>query len=149
MPLTDTAILHASSKEKPYKLSDERGLYLLITRAGKYWRLKYRRGGREKGLALGVYPDVSLEQAREKRDAYRQLLKNGHDPAEFHKAEKQARREREARQIAETRFLLDSKGALSIRLGNRRVDLTTSETVELRLFLDSTRNVEAREESCP
>ncbi|MGZ8244970.1 tyrosine-type recombinase/integrase [Methylomagnum sp.] len=65
------------------------GFYLLINHAGKYWRLKYRWGGRKKGLSLGVYPDVSLTEAREKRDTYRQLLKNGHDPAESQKANKQ------------------------------------------------------------
>lgn len=91
---------------------------------------------------------MSPDQAREKRDTYRQLLKNGHDPAEFQKSEKQIKREAEAREIAETRFSLDNKGSLSIRLGNRRVDLTSSETIELRLFLDATRNVEARDEPC-
>lgn len=75
MPLTDTEILAANSKEKPCKLSDGHGLYLPINHAGKYWRLKYRWGGREKGLSLGVYPDVSLAEAREKRDAYRQFHK--------------------------------------------------------------------------
>lgn len=143
MPLTDADIEAAQPKEKPYKLSDGRGLYLLITYAGKYWRFKYRWGGREKGLSLGVYADVSLDQARARRDAYRQLLKSGHDPGEFQKAEKQTRLESEARRIAETRFSLDNRGSLSIRLGNRRVDLTAPETIELRSFLDATRNVKS------
>ena len=65
MPLTDTAVKNAKPEAKPRKLSDERGLYLLITPTGsKYWRFKYRFVGREKMLALGVYPDVSLADAR-------------------------------------------------------------------------------------
>ena len=61
MPLTAIAAKEAKPKDKPYKLSDEKGLYLLINPKGaKYWRLKYRYGGKEKTLALGVYPEVSL-----------------------------------------------------------------------------------------
>ena len=57
--------LTARPKEKDYKLSDERGLYLLVKTTGaRYWRLKYRIAGKEKKLALGVYPDVSLAEVR-------------------------------------------------------------------------------------
>ncbi|WP_376741266.1 Arm DNA-binding domain-containing protein, partial [Pseudomonas paraeruginosa] len=57
MPLTDSAIKTAKPKEKPYKLSDAQGLYLLVNPNGsKLWRLKYRVGGKEKGLAFGAYP---------------------------------------------------------------------------------------------
>ena len=70
MPLTDPAIRTAKPAEKPYKLSDAGGLYLEVHPNGsKYWRLKYRHAGKEKRLALGVYPGVSLKDAREKRDA--------------------------------------------------------------------------------
>jgi hypothetical protein len=70
MPLTDTAIRNAKPGEKPIKLFDERGLYLEISpTGGKWWRLKYRFGGREKRLSLGVYPDVGLKDARDRRDA--------------------------------------------------------------------------------
>ena len=65
--LSDPAIKKAKPTDKPYKLSDEKGLYLLVNTAGKYWRLAYRFGGKQKTLALGVYPDVSLARAREKR----------------------------------------------------------------------------------
>ncbi|TDR04338.1 tyrosine-type recombinase/integrase [Paraburkholderia silvatlantica] len=92
MSLTDLAIRNAESREKPYRLADAAGMYLEITPAGgKYWRLKYRFGGKEKRLALGVYPETGLKQARERRDAARQQLSQGVDPSVARKAEKQAR----------------------------------------------------------
>jgi len=90
--LTDTAVRNAKPKAKPYKLTDERGLYLLLTLSGgKLWRFKYRLMGKEKLLSLGVYPDVSLARAREKRDEARRLLAEGIDPAAKKKAEKVAK----------------------------------------------------------
>ncbi len=78
MALTDTAVRNAKPAEKAQKLADEKGLFLLINPNGtKYWRQKYRFDGKEKLLAHGVYPDVSLKDAREKRDAARKLLANG------------------------------------------------------------------------
>ena len=92
MPLTDTAIRSVKPKEKNFKLFDSGGLYLEINPAGgKWWRWKYRVGGREKRLSLGVYPDVSLKAAREKRDAARRQLATGIDPGHARKAEKLAR----------------------------------------------------------
>ncbi|WP_081451596.1 tyrosine-type recombinase/integrase [Achromobacter piechaudii] len=80
MPLTDTAVRQAKPTEKPRKLSDSGGLYLLVNKAGRYWRWKYRHGGKEKVMALGVYPDVSLAQARERHQEGRKLLASGVDP---------------------------------------------------------------------
>ena len=71
MPITDVTVRNAKPKEKPYKLSDEKGLYLLVRGSGKYFRLDYRFAGKRKTLALGVYPDVSLAEAREQRDVSR------------------------------------------------------------------------------
>ena len=88
MPLTDTAIRNAKPKEKQYKLSDEKGLYLLVKKAGKYFRLDYRFGGKRKTLALGVYPDVKLAEARGKRDSARKLIVNGVDPVQYKKEAK-------------------------------------------------------------
>lgn len=89
MALTDTQIKQAQSGEKQYKLTDGAGLFLLIHSNGsKYWRLKYRMAGKEKMLALGVYPETSLKQARALRDDARKLIANGTDPAEVRKAEK-------------------------------------------------------------
>jgi hypothetical protein len=81
MVLIDPAVRNAKGREKPYKLSDERGLYLLVNAAGKYWRLDYRFAGERKTLALGVYPDVSLANAREKRDVARKQIADGIDPS--------------------------------------------------------------------
>lgn len=93
MPLTDSAIKTAKPKEKPYKLSDAQGLYLEITPNGsKLWRLKYRIAGKEKKLALGAYPAVTLSQARQRRDEARQQLAEGSDPGEQRKAAKQAQK---------------------------------------------------------
>lgn len=82
MALTDTAIRTAKAGETDRKLADEKGLYLLVTASGsKLWRLKYRVGGKEKKLALGAYPEVSLKDARTARDAARRLAQSGGDPA--------------------------------------------------------------------
>lgn len=96
MALTDTAIRNAKPSAKPYKLADEKGLYLLVNAAGKYWRLDYRFDGKRKTLSFGVYPDVRLADAREKREAARKLLANGVDPGEARKAQKAARADRAA-----------------------------------------------------
>jgi integrase len=88
MPLTDTAIKNAKAGQKPVKIFDERGLYLLVTpTGGKWWRLKYRIGGKEKLLSLGTYPDVGLRDARDLRDDARKLLAKGIDPSVNRKAQ--------------------------------------------------------------
>jgi integrase len=96
MPLTDTAARNARSAEKPRKLADERGLYLLVTATGKYWRMDYRYIGKRKTLSMGVYPDVSLAQARERRDEARAMLAQGIDPSANRQAIKSARMDRAA-----------------------------------------------------
>ena len=81
MATSETKFRNAKSKEKPYKLSDELGLYLLVNPVGsKYWRLKFRLDGVEKLFACGVYPEVSLELARACRDAARVLIAQGIKP---------------------------------------------------------------------
>lgn len=93
MPLTDTAIKKLKPSDKPVKVSDERGLYLLVNPSGsKLWRWKYRFDGKEKVLPLGQYPDISLAQAREAREDARKLLALGNDPMAQRKAQKIARR---------------------------------------------------------
>lgn len=92
MPLTATAVSQAKPRDKAYKLSDAGGLYLLVTPAGaRYWRYKYRYAGKEKTLALGVYPEVSLKQARQKHQTARDQLAQGTDPGEVRKVEKLTR----------------------------------------------------------
>jgi integrase len=89
--LTETKIKAAKPRQKPYKLSDEKGLYLLVNPSGgRWWRLKYRYGGKEKKLSLGVYPDVGLKLARDKRDAERRVLGAGTDPSAARRAERSA-----------------------------------------------------------
>ncbi|BBL58498.1 tyrosine-type recombinase/integrase [Methylomonas koyamae] len=95
MPLTDTAIRNAKpNPDKAYKLQDEKGLYLLVNPNGaKYFRYNYRFSGKRKTLALGVYPNTTLKDAREKRDTAKKQLEGGIDPGENKKAVKQAKAE--------------------------------------------------------
>ena len=89
--LTDTTIKSAKPKEKPYRLADEKAMYLEIMPNGsKYFRMKYRFEGKEKRLAFGVYPETSLRDARDKRDQARKQLAQGIDPGENRKAMKAA-----------------------------------------------------------
>jgi len=89
--LNDTRVRSAKSREKAFKLSDERGLFLLVTpTGGRLWRFKYRVQGREKLISLGAYPDVTLKRARERRDAARKLLAHGVDPSVQRQAERAA-----------------------------------------------------------
>lgn len=97
MKLNAVAIRTAKPKEKPYRLSDGGGMYLEIAPKGaKYFRLAYRFDNKQKVLALGVYPDVSLKEARDRRDEARKLLAQGVDPGEHRKAAKMARQDRAA-----------------------------------------------------
>jgi len=93
MALTNTAAKSAKPRDKQWKLSDSGGLYLLIHPNGsKYWRLKYRYQGKEKTLALGVYPDISIAEAREKRDTAKAILRDGNDPSVIRKQKKRIAR---------------------------------------------------------
>ena len=88
--LTATAVKQAKPKAKPYKLADGGGLYLHVKTAGKYWRYKYRFAGKEKLLALGTYPDISLADARKLHQAARENLADGIDPSSYKKTKKSA-----------------------------------------------------------
>lgn len=95
MALTDTAIKSAKSASKPFKLADEKGLYLLIQPSGgKLWRFEYCFDGKRKTIAFGGYPDVNLKQARTYRDEARQQVANGTDPGEVRKQVKSDMREK-------------------------------------------------------
>ena len=92
MPLTDIAIRRAQPAKKSRKMFDGRGLYLEVApRGGKWWRFKYRFGGKEKRLSLGVYPDVSLKEARQRCEDARRMLTREIDPSEHRQALKAAR----------------------------------------------------------
>ena len=130
MPLTDTEIRSAKPSDKPQRLFDGGGLYLEISPAGgKLWRLKYRFNGKEKRLALGIYPDVPLagrkdkstgawiDGARDKREKARQLLASGIDPGENRKTQKAERAERSANS-----FLISANPQQTRATSRRRAD---------------------------
>jgi integrase len=91
--LTDTRIKTAKPQAKLYKLTDERGLHLSVYPNGsKLWHLRYRIEGKERTASLGKYPEVSLAEAREKRDQMRKLIAKGIDPVQSQKAAKEAKK---------------------------------------------------------
>jgi len=99
MALTDTAIRNAKPKDKPYKMGDTLGLFLLVQPSGgKLWRFKFRVDGKEKKLALGMYPDVGLAEARKRRDRAREQMADGKDPSR----EKQREKVRRSIEVANT-----------------------------------------------
>jgi len=108
MPLNVPKINALKAKDKDYKISDEKGLYLLVKKNGsKYWRFKYRINGVEKLLSLGVYPDVSLKEAREERDSARKQIRDGLDPSLMRKLEKAGSKENTFQAVAEE-FLISN-----------------------------------------
>ncbi|MBB1472390.1 integrase arm-type DNA-binding domain-containing protein [Luteimonas sp. MC1782] len=134
MPLSDVAIrkakpgIHPDKGEtgKPYKLADAGGLYLeVMPTGGKLWRWKYRHAGKEKRLALGAYPDVTLAAARERHAAGRTLLAAGIDPGEQRKAEKAATVDRAANTFAAvaTEMMAQRGGKLSVTSQERATRL--------------------------
>src|SRR3989338_4145692 len=105
MALTDLEVKKAKATGKPVKLADSGGMYLLVqpdsekindkekkiaVPGAKYWRLDYRFAGKRKTLAIGVYPDGALSEARERREEARKVLANGADPGDIKKAQKAA-----------------------------------------------------------
>src|SRR5437879_2622328 len=106
MPLTDVACRAAKKAERAYKLSDSGGLFLLVDTSGsRLWRQAYRFGGKQKTIALGIYPTVSLAAARDARDANKKLLAAGIDPSEKRKTDKRAA---EAAQLTTFNALADA-----------------------------------------
>lgn len=89
MKLSDVAIRQAKPKEKPYKLTDGTGLYVLVNQVGKYWRYDYRFEGKRKTISYGVYPVMTLSAARDAHLAAKRELSEGRDPMAVRKAEKQ------------------------------------------------------------
>jgi hypothetical protein len=89
MPITDVVAKNAKPKEKTYKIPDENWMFLSVRPSGsKYWQMNYRFAGKEKTLSFGVYPEVSLKEARDKRDTARKLLRDGIDPSQAKKEKK-------------------------------------------------------------
>ena len=99
MALTDTGIRNAKPRAKSYKLTDGAGLYLEVMPSGaRYWRMRYRIAGKDTRLAFGVYPEVTLAEARQRREDARRQLRDGHDPS--------AKRRTERREALAIRWLI-------------------------------------------
>ena len=122
MPLKDVTVRNAKPTAKPRKLSDGGGLHVLIQpTGGKLWRLAYRFAGKQKTLALGVYPVVSLEEARSLRDAAKKLLARSIDPSMQRKADKQAGKDSSFRAVAqEVIAKLEREGRAQATLTKKR-----------------------------
>lgn len=124
MALTEVEIRSAKAAEKPLKLFDGGGLFLLVNPNGsRWWRLKYRHHGKERGISLGVYPEVSLKQARARRDEARRLVADGVDPSSERKAEKVSQGETFGK-IAEEWLALQAKTLAAVTYNKARWMLT-------------------------
>ena len=109
--LPEISVRNAKGKDKPYKLSDGGGLYLLVNpNSSKYWRLKYRLHGKEKTLSLGVYPGVSMAEARQEANKAKKLIREGVDPVIRRRQEKHTKTANTFRNIAEE-WLTKQKGS--------------------------------------
>ena len=136
MPLTETTAKNAKPKDKAYKLADEKGLYLLVMKSGKYWRFDYRFDGKRKTMALGVYPTVTLNEARKTLAEARNLLNRGIDPSGRQKMERQSQA---IPKPAGFLFNLADNGALLIETKTAKLRLTPTQTTALRAFLDASK----------
>jgi integrase len=122
MPLKDITVRNAKPAPKPQKLSDGGGLHLLVQCTGsKLWRLAYRYAGKQKTLALGVYPSVSLAEARSRRDEAKRLLARGIDPSAKRKTDRHARTDGSFRAVAEELISkLEREGRAHVTLAKKR-----------------------------
>lgn len=138
MPLTSLKIRTAKTREKAYKLFDAGGLYVLVTEKGyKCWRLKYRFEGKEKVLSFGTYPELTLKEARSKRDAARAVLRTGKDPGPIQKEEK-ARERAERREAQSKPFIqVNIDGLIELWKGNNVMRLTADEARFIARLLDN------------
>lgn len=124
--LTDTKLKSLVAKEKAYKVSDAGGLYIQVKpNGGKYWRMKYRFMGKEKLLAVGVYPNVTLAAARKARDSAKELLTNGVDPA-LHKQQQRDHRHTE---------IANSFGSIAIEWHSKQATKWAAVTAQRQLAL--------------
>ena len=132
MALTDLQVKKAQPKEKPYKLMDGLGLHLQVTKTGgKWWRFKYLFEGKEKLLSLGVYPDISLAEARNRRQDARTLVAKGIDPSSDRKIVKEQKAERSANS-----FELIAREWHKNQVGNKAWSLDHAATIMTRLEND-------------
>lgn len=142
--LTDLSVRNAKPGAKLYRLFDSGGMYLEVTpQGGRYWRLKYRLHGRERRISLGVYPGVTLAQARERRDETKRSVAQGIDPAVIRRNEKQTAKEEDIRQQAELRatskshvkITIHTDGPLELWKGRQVLRLTPEEALRVNDLL--------------
>jgi Arm DNA-binding domain len=135
--LEDEQIRGIQPVARPFKLTDGRGLYLLVMPNGsRYWHYKYRLDGKQKTLALGVYPKVSIDAARTGRDEARTILANGGDPMA---AKREAVKQKGTEKVALPTFRLSMAGdAITIQTRDETLKLTPEQTVAVRSFLIAT-----------
>jgi|GEM_PF-6069783 len=130
MPLTETRLRALKTKDKPYKVADQRGLYVEVTPAGsKLWRFRYRIGKIEKKLSIGSYPEVSLKEARDATYEARQAVASGGDPA----LEKRKRKIREEFLTAQTFETVAREYIEQFMVQNGRAEATI---IKANYFLD-------------
>ncbi len=135
MPLTNTLVRDTKPKDKVFRIYDTKGLYLEINpNGGKYWRLKYHFNGKEKRLALGIYPKISLEEARYKIAGIKQQLKDGIDPL-MEKILARARVEEVKDRELGLKLSLETNGDLIIKKKFKSILITKEELKSLSLFL--------------
>lgn len=128
----------AQPKQKPYKIGVGGGLYVYVTPSGgKYWRYKYRIGPKERTLALGVFPVVSVQEAYATHRAARLQLENGQDPCALKAAERKERAKPTTRHDS-FRMAFLAGGALEIETATRLIRLTPAQAEALRTFLIAT-----------
>ena len=170
MGLTEAAIRVAKPSAKPYKLTDGHGLYLLVNPGGsRLWRWRYAFGGREKLLALGIYPDTRLAEARELRDGHRASLRRGVDPSverrlassltaaqqvqsfeavarEWHARQLPIRTERHAGDVLDSleKHVFPTLGETHVNAITPRLVLATLRTIEARPAIETAHRVRQR-----
>jgi hypothetical protein len=158
MPLSDIQVRNLKPREKPYKVSDFEGLFVLVKPNGsKLWQFKYRIFGKERLLSIGVYPDVSLAQARKAKEAARALLAAGSDPSEAKQVEQRAKREEagqtferigstfleKQRKEGKSKATLD-KTEYHMKLANRDFGRRPISEITAPMILKTLRKVEAK-----
>lgn len=125
------------SKDKPFKVTDGMGLYMLVMPNGaKYWHFRYRLNRKQQTLALGVFPQVTLDEARIRRDEARKALAEGNDPMALKRAAANKLRTQAAERVAFRLSLSD--GALTIQSKGNAFSLTVEQTEAVRAFLIAT-----------
>lgn len=135
--LTDTQILRLQPREKSYKLSDGKCLYLLIHPSGrKYWRMSYRRSDKESTLSGGTYPEVSLSSAREWRNAMQKLIDAGVNPNE--RKQEQRKQIQPSKSITpKLKFIMNDHAGMTIETYSNRVILSEVQVIALKAFLNA------------